>query len=139
GIRITRHQPQRLLLAHAADHDRRMRPLQALRRVQRTLQPKLLALERRLVLRPHAQADLKGFLKLLESLLQGWEWDAQAAALLLIPAGADAEPGPALREHVEGGHDLRQQARLPVMDAGHDRDQLRPAAEAGHEAERGVR
>ena len=74
-------EPQRLPLAAAADHDRRMRLGDRLRPVQRSLQLVVLAVEGRLIAAPHLQADLQRLLEPLEALGDGRERDAQAARL----------------------------------------------------------
>ena len=130
--------PQRLLLAAAADHDRRVRPGQRLRRVERALERVVLAAVGLLVAVPHLQADLQGLLQPLEALRDRRERDAEPARLLLVPGRPDAEPRPAVRQHVEGGDDLGQDARLPVDHAGDHGEQLRARGAGGQVAERGV-
>ena len=89
-LRVAGDQSERLPLAAAADHDRRMRLGDRLRPVQRALKVVVLAVEGRLVAPPHLQADLQGLLKPLEALGDGRERDAQAARLLLVPGRTDA-------------------------------------------------
>ncbi len=63
------------------------------------------------------------------------EGQAETDALLLVPRGADAEHGAALRQHVEGRDLLGEQARLAV-DGGRDpREQLDRLGDRGEEAE----
>ena len=56
GVGVLGHEAKRLLLAHAANHDPRMGPREALRRAQRALEDELLAFEPRLIALPHLQA-----------------------------------------------------------------------------------
>src|SRR5271166_1041820 len=79
GVGVLGHEAQRLLLPAAADHDRRMRPGQGLRRVQRPLELVVPAPVRALVAAPHLQADLQGFLEPLEAFGDGRESDAEPA------------------------------------------------------------
>jgi hypothetical protein len=57
---------------------------------------------------PHLQADLQGLLEPLEPLADRGERDAQPARLLLVPGGADAEPGTPAGQHVQRGDGLGQ-------------------------------
>jgi hypothetical protein len=93
---------------------------------------------RRLVALPHLVGDLQGFLQLLETLGGGGEGYAQAAALLLVPAGADAQRGAAAGQHVQGGDDLEQQSRMPVVHPGDLRAEPDFRGDAGQEGERRV-
>ena len=139
GLGVAGDEPQRLPLAGAADQDWRMRCRQRLRVVQRPRQLIVPALIRGLVAAPHLQADLERFLQPLEPLGDRRERDAQAPGLLLIPGRADAKPRTAAGQHVERGHDLRQDSRVPVDGAGHEGDQLCPGRAAGQVSQRGVR
>jgi hypothetical protein len=98
----------------------------------------MLALVRRLVPAPHLQADLQRLLQPLEPLRDRRERDAQPAGLLVVPGRPDAEPGPAAGEHVEGGHDLRQDPGMPVHHASHQGDQLGAGRACRQVPERGV-
>src|SRR6185437_8047940 len=82
-------QAKRLLLAAAPDHDRRVRPGQRLRRVQRPPKRVVLALVGLLVAPPHLQADLQRLLKPLEALGDRGEGYAKSPRFLLVPRGAD--------------------------------------------------
>src|SRR5579872_4520258 len=94
-VRVAGHQPEGLLLARAADQDRRVRAAERLRRVQRAGQVVVLAVERRLGARPHLLADEDGLFEPLETLGGGREEQAEAAGLVLVPRRADAEDRPA--------------------------------------------
>src|SRR5919201_1826849 len=93
GVGVASYQAQSLLLAAAADQDLGVRPAQYLRRIERPLEREMLSPENVFVSAPHLQADLERLLEDFEALLQGWEGNAKCACLLLVPGGADAEPG----------------------------------------------
>ena len=61
-VGVAGHQPQRPLLAPAADHDRRVGPADRRGHAQRLGQLVVLAVERAVVLAPHLQADPQRFL-----------------------------------------------------------------------------
>src|SRR5918993_1350258 len=87
GVGVARDQAQRLLLAVAGDHERRMRPTYALRQIQGTPEPVVLPLERALVstlAAPHSQGYPDRLLEHLEPLLLRWERDPKPLRLLLI-------------------------------------------------------
>lgn len=138
GVGILRDQPQRLLLAAAADHD----PWPGLRdrfgHAQGFVQLVVLSGKGAVVAAPHLQADPQRFLQPLETLGQWRKGHAEARVLALVPCRAEAEFRTALREHVERGDDLGEQAGVPV---GHARDQQPQAqcrGQAREEAERRV-
>src|SRR5205823_10685086 len=87
-LRVAGDHPQRLPLSATADEDRRMRPGQRLRGVQRALELVVPAVERAFVVAPHAQADLQRLLQALEPLGQWGKRNAQAAGLLPVPGRA---------------------------------------------------
>ena len=64
----------------------------------------MLAVERSLIIAPHLRADAQGLLQPLEALGQRREEQAQAAGLLLVPGGPDAEHRPAARQDIKGRH-----------------------------------
>jgi hypothetical protein len=99
----------------------------------------VLALVRRLVTGPHPQADLQRVLQPLEPLGGGRERDAETAALLVVPAGPDAQPRPPTGQHVQRGQGLGQDARVAVDGAGDQGEQLRPLGVRRDETQRGVR
>src|SRR5215207_6492168 len=102
-----------------------MGPAQALREVERTLEPVVLPAKGTLVAAlatPHRQADLDRLLQHLEALLLWRKGDSKTPCLLFVVAGADAEPGASPREHVERGHRLCQDGRVTEM---HPRDHRR--------------
>src|SRR5215212_5155794 len=106
GVGVARNQSQGLPLAVASDHDRRMGSAQALWEVERPLQPVVLPLEGLLVAAPHQQGYLERLLEHLEPRFKWRERDAEAARLLFVVAGADAEPCAAPGEHVQRRHHL---------------------------------
>jgi hypothetical protein len=83
-------------------------------------------------------SDPQRLLQPLEALGQRRERDAQPAALLLVPGGADAEPGATARQHVQGGHALDQHARVPRRHPGDHGAKLDALRLAGREGQRGV-
>ena len=86
---------------------------------QGALQPVVAALERRGVARPHALRDLQRLLQPLEALGDRRQREPKRARLRLVVARAEAEPGAAAGEHVEGRGGLDQQRGLAV---GHRAD-----------------
>src|SRR5215468_7000490 len=78
-VGVPGHQPQRLLLARAADQDRRTRAAQHLRRVERAGQVVVLAIERTLIAVPHLLADEDGLLQALEAFGQRREEQTEPA------------------------------------------------------------
>src|SRR6266480_7021290 len=122
GIGILGDQPQGFLFPAAADEDGWVRAAEGLRRVEGALERIVLAPERLFAAAfafPHLLADLQCLLEPLEPLLDWWERDAEAAALCLVPGGADAQPGAPAGEDVESGDRLGENARLMVDDARH--------------------
>jgi hypothetical protein len=95
-------------------------------------------LERTLVLAPHLQADLQGLLETLEALAQRREGEPESLCLLLTPRRADTQPGAPARQHVKGGHDLRQEARVAVDHPGHEGVQQNPFGDRRKVPEGGV-
>ena len=92
-VRVLGDQPERLLLAAAADHDRDPRPRDRLGRVQEPLGPILAALERRLraaLASEHLVRDPERLLEHLEPDAERREREPEGARLLLVPGGADA-------------------------------------------------
>ena len=71
-------------------------------------------------------AICEGLLEHLEPVAQGREREAEAARLVLVPGGPDAEPRSAAGEDVQRGRGLDPEPRVPVVDA------------ADHEPEPGV-
>jgi pimeloyl-ACP methyl ester carboxylesterase len=137
-VGVLRDQPESLLLAATADHDRGVRPGQGLRRVERTLEVIVPPVVRSFVATPHPQGDLERLLQPFEPLGDRREIEPEAAGLLLVPGGADAEPGAPIREDIEGRDDLGEQTRLPVDRSGDQGEQLRPPGVGGQVAERRV-
>ena len=138
-VGVPRHQPQRLLLAAAADHDRRPGSAQRRRHAQRLGELVVPPLVRPVVVAPHLLADLQRLLQPLEPLADRHHRHAQAALLPLVPGRADAQPGPAAGQHVQRGDDLRQQPGMPVHHAGDEHPERHPLGLRGDVAERRVR
>ena len=85
---------------------------------------------------PHAVGDLERVLEHLEPLGRGRPGEPEAIRFGLVPAGADAEPGPAAGEDVEGRRGLDPQPRGAVGGAADHQPEAGPLAVGGHEAER---
>ena len=68
---------------------------------------------------PHLAHDPEGFLEPLEPLGQRRERYAEGAVLPFVPGCTDAEGGSPAGEHVEGRHDLGEQAGVAVRHTGH--------------------
>ena len=99
----------------------------------------MLAVEGPVVVRvPHLVGDLEGFFEALEALLERGEGHAESVVLAVEPGGADAEPGAAAGEDVEGGDLLRQDARVAIGDAGDHGAEADAGRLAGEVAEGGV-
>ena len=117
------HQLERLFLSGTADQDGRVGTGKALGAVEGPRQLVVAAVERAVVVTPHLQANLQDLFQPLEALGQRWEKQVEAACLVLVPGGADAQPRPSSRKHVEGGDDLGQHPRAAVRrtaDDGHE-------------------
>lgn len=105
-----------------------MRSARALRQVERAADPRVRARERPgrpARARPHLQAHLDRLFHDVEPLGKRGERKAEARGFLGIVAGADGERGAPAGEHVEGGHDLRQQPGRPVGRRGRQAEQTR--------------
>src|SRR3981189_3006482 len=99
----------------------------------------MLSLEGSVVLRvPHLLADSQRFLQPLEPFGYRWEGNAEATMLPLVPGGTDPERGPAAGQHVERGHDLGEQARMPVGHAGDEQAESYGRGVSGQVAKRCV-
>src|SRR5215210_868045 len=136
GVGVACDQTQGLPLAVTGDHDRRMRPGEALRKVERTLEPVVRSFEGAFIATltaPHPQADLDRLLEYLEALFERREGNSEAARLLFVMAGPDAEPGPPPREHVQGGYRLGQYARVSEVRPRHHGRELDIAGVGGQE------
>ena len=138
-VRVLRHQPERLLLAAAADQDLRSARLHRLRDVVRVLDVVPLPLERRPRLREHRPADLQRVLQPLEPLGRRRPVVAVREGLLLVPRRADAEDRATRRDHVERRDHLGQERRVPVRHARHHRAELDPRRACRDGAEDRVR
>ena len=86
-------EPERLLLAAAADEDRWPARPHRSRHVLRSFDPVVATRERRRILGEHRPADAKRLVETLEPLAHGWEVEAEALVLLLVPGRADAADG----------------------------------------------
>src|SRR5205823_7051496 len=91
-VRIAGDQRERSLLPAAGDQDRRMRPAQALRQVERPTQLEVLAFESLIAAAlalPHLQAGLDGFFEQVEAVPRSWrEGQAEAGGLVSEITGA---------------------------------------------------
>ena len=86
---------------------------------------------------PHRVGDLERLLEHLETDAEVREREAEAARLVLVPGGTDAEPGPAAGQDVERRGGLHPQRRVPVVDAADHQAEAGALRVRGHEAERG--
>src|SRR5437016_13077036 len=96
GIGILGDQAQGFLFPAAPDQDGWVGAREGLRRVERALELIMLAPEGLFAAAfafPHLLADLECLLEPLEPFLDWRKRDAEAAALCLVPGGANAEPG----------------------------------------------
>jgi hypothetical protein len=87
------------------------------------------------VLAPHLAHDLQRLFEAFEPLRQGRKGNSERGVLTFVPGGSETEDRTATRQHVQGGHDLRQQARVPVRHAGDQQLQLDGAGLPGEVAE----
>src|SRR6202022_3801886 len=94
--------PERQLLAAAANDDRRIRLLHRLRGIARLLQLVIPAIEVGQMLRAEALVDLTRLSKSPDALAGTIERDVHARVLVLIPARADAEIEPPARDNIHG-------------------------------------
>ena len=118
-VRVLGDHAECLLLARAADHDRDLR--QRGRRVDRVAHLVVLAVEAHLLVAQHRYDDLQRLLELLEPVGEGAELVAEGVVLEFEPARSDAERRPATRDVVERRDGLREQRRVTVGVAGHQR------------------
>jgi hypothetical protein len=128
---------ERLLLAPATDQQRQVLPEPGL--VDGTLGAEPASLDSRPRPAQHRDDDAERLLEPAETLGDGTELVAVLAVFLLMPAGADAEHGAPLADHVERGDHLGQQGGIAVADAGHHGRQLHPAGGRRQGPEQGVR
>ena len=89
-----------------------------------------------LIASPHLAGDLQQLLQPLEALGERGERHAQPLVLLLIPGGADAEVRAPLREDIESGGGLDEDARMAIRDARHQRSQAQMIGAPGDEGQR---
>src|SRR5438132_787753 len=123
AVRILGRRPERALLALAADPDGQTL-LDGLRIAARVVEVEVLALEvRDGLIEEHAQ-DLHRFLEMILADADPLEGDAETLVLVLMPARADAQLAAAAREVVDGADGLGEHARVPVVDADHERTDL---------------
>src|SRR4029453_13025086 len=120
-VRITRHQPQRALLAGASDQDRGAAGLYRRRYVQRLVRAVVAPVERRAFAAQHAADDLERLVEPRQALADRREIEAIALVLGLEPARADPEDRAAARHDVERRDDLREVGGIPVGVAGDER------------------
>ena len=113
-------------LAGPADADRRVRLLDRLRLAAGVVQLVVLPVEGRRSLVSRPDDDLERLVEAVEPLLQRGQVDAVGVALLLVPAGADPELEPAVRDDVERGGHVRQHRRVAVGVAGHEHADPQP-------------
>ena len=66
----------------------------------------------------HRQDDLQCLIEFGESFGERAELEAELIVLEFEPAGTDAQHGPPLTDHIQGGDDFRQQRRIAIGVAG---------------------
>lgn len=93
-VGVFRGNSERPLLSAASDQEGRSRALEWLRLATRALEPIVLAVKRRRLLREERVDDLAGLVELIEALLPGEEFDAVGARFLLVPTGASSSALP---------------------------------------------
>ena len=138
GVGVTGHQPQGLALLGAADQHRRVRAPDGRRAADWPPQPVVPTFERGVVAGPHPGRDLQRLLEPLEPLGHRRQRQAHGVGLLAVVAGAEPEPGPPTREHVQGGDRLDQQGRGPEGDPGDHGAEPDPLGLGGQEPQGGV-
>src|SRR5580698_9055369 len=111
-VRVLGYEPQRPLLAPAADHDLRAAGLYRPGQVAGMIKPVVAASEARVVPREHGPAYLDRLLEHVEADPGSREVDAEPFVLNVVPGAPDAEDGPASRDDVQGRDDLGQDARV---------------------------
>ena len=125
-VGVSRRQRQGSLLAAAADADRRVRLLRPLRLVAGVLELVVLAVESRRLLAQQACQHLARFLEAVEALLDRAELDSVGTGFLFVPACADTEFEPAVRDDVQGRSHIRQHGGMAVVDAGDEHADAEP-------------
>ena len=99
--------------------------------LMRLADPVVAALERRAVLGEHRANDRERLIKTIHPFTQGRKLEAVARVLDVVPGCAEPEDRPAAGQHVEGRRGLREQRRVAVRDARHERAQPDTAGLAG--------
>ncbi len=97
AIGVLGHQPQRLLLPHAADEDGRVGLAEGQGATKRLGQVEMLGVERLRSPGPHVVGQLQRLFQQLETLLQRRERKAQPGRFAIVPRRADAQVGAAAR------------------------------------------
>jgi len=111
-VEVTRGQAERLLLAATTDQQRDV--VAEARLGGGVLGLVVAAGEGGPLALDHRQDDLQRLFELVEPVGEGAELIAQLVVFEFEPAGTDAEDGPPLADHVEGGDHLRQQGGVAV-------------------------
>src|SRR3954471_14683888 len=139
AVGVLRHQPERLPLPAAADHDRDAWPADRLRRVEEPCRVDVVAVEcalRAALALEHRVGDAERVLEQLEPHAERRELEPEASRLLLVPRRPDAEPRPAAGQHVERRRRLGPQPGLAVMDAADHQPEPGATGVRGEEAKR---
>jgi hypothetical protein len=138
-VGVARGEAERLPLAATADQDLRSAGLDRLRHVPGTVHARDQPVDGALWLPEHRQADLQRVLEAVEALGDPREVVAIGVGLRMVPRGPDPQDRPPGRHDVERRHDLRQERRVPIGHARHqraERDARRPRRQG---REHGVR
>src|ERR1700674_4608613 len=131
-VAVTGQDPKRPLLAPTAHEDLRSSWLDGAWAVEGSVDPVVLALERRTFLGEHELDDGQGLVEAVHALPDRRKLKAVSGMLGIVPGRADAEDGATLRDHVEGGRGLGQQRRVPVGHAGYQSAEADPVRSRGH-------
>ena len=134
-VGVLRDESQRALLAASTDHDRRTAGPQRLGNIARVGRLVVAALEGRTFVAQHSATDLHGLLQPVETFARAREVEAVADVLDVVPRGADAEDGPAVRDHVERRDHLGEECRIAIRDSGDECAELYPLGTRGQSPE----
>ena len=135
-VGVLRRDPQRALLAHAADEDRRSLRLDGSRFVERRVELVVLAVERRRFLREHRLGDRQRLLEPVHPFADRREVIAVAGMLDVIPGRPEPEDRAPPGDHVERRRLLREQRRVPIRDPRDQRPEPDPTRLSGKRRKR---
>ena len=119
-VRVLRDQLQRALFSSTTDQDRRTVLLDGSRKIQRTINAVVAALEGRRLLPEHRPADLKRFFETAQPFTDRRELVTITAMFVLVPGGADTKDRASGGDDIEGSDHLRQERRVAIGHARHE-------------------